>query len=140
MKTFQIFDIRSPRASIHESKTLSCTTTIPSDIIRSSSTLLSRRKESHISQSTTSGVSPTHTRLLLWTKQLCARLDSPVLHADSFALDMDNGASIRGTRLSTQSESGSILHHATPKGNEGPALVVFSGGTAFNSVAGVVLI
>ena len=40
-------------------------------------------------------------------------------------------------RLSNQSESGSFLHQASLKGHEGPALVVFSGGTAFNSVAGV---
>ena len=73
MKTIQCFDIKSPRAPIHQSKTLSCNTTIPSDIVRSGSALLSRRKESHITQSTTSGISPTHTRLLLWSKELCTR-------------------------------------------------------------------
>ena len=39
-------------------------------------------------------------------------------------------------RSSTQSEVAALAHQASLKGSEGPALVVFSGGTAFNSVAG----
>ena len=39
-------------------------------------------------------------------------------------------------RSSTQSEIAALAHQASLKGSEGPALVVFSGGTAFNSVAG----
>jgi hypothetical protein len=140
MKAFQCFEIRSPRAAIHQSKTLSCTTTVLSDIVRSNSTLHSRRKESHITQSNTSGTCPTYTRLFLGLSRFAQGLNLHVVHAETVALDMDNGASVRATRFSTQSESGSFLHHATPKGSEGPALVVFSGGTAFNSVAGVLLI
>ena len=50
---------------------------------------------------------------------------------------MDNRTVLDSMRSSIQSESGSLTHQASLKGHEGPALVVFSGGTAFNSVAGV---
>ena len=49
---------------------------------------------------------------------------------------MENGAFAHATRSSTQSEIAALAHQASLKGSEGPALVVFSGGTAFNSVAG----
>ena len=49
---------------------------------------------------------------------------------------MENGAFAHAMRSSTQSEIAALAHQASLKGSEGPALVVFSGGTAFNSVAG----
>ena len=49
---------------------------------------------------------------------------------------MENGAFAHAMRSSTQSEVAALAHQASLKGSEGPALVVFSGGTAFNSVAG----
>ncbi len=52
---------------------------------------------------------------------------------------MDNGSVFNAMRFSNHSESGSLMYQASLKGHEGPALVVFSGGTAFNSVAGVLL-
>lgn len=60
-------------------------------------------------------------------------------HAEPLSLEMDNGAFLRTSRLSTQSEGGPNMHRASLKGSQGPALVVFSGGTAFNSVAGMAL-
>ena len=64
---------------------------------------------------------------------------SDSLRAESLGHEMDNGAVLHALRFSNQSESGSIMHQASLKGQEGPALVVFSGGTAFNSVAGLLL-
>ncbi|CAL5229776.1 g13164 [Coccomyxa viridis] len=92
-------------------------------------------KTGHFSYNFTS-----HFKTIRPTVRRCKRL---VTHysahnssTESLAREMDNGSVFNAMRFSNHSESGSLMYQASLKGHEGPALVVFSGGTAFNSVAG----
>ncbi|CAK0784396.1 hypothetical protein CVIRNUC_007600 [Coccomyxa viridis] len=112
MKLPQCVDSNSPWAHPGIRKTCTCALSAPFDSIRPRERWPSRPTRHRTTQT-----------------GCCASQEPPTF-------DMENGAFAHAMRSSTQSEVAALAHQASLKGSEGPALVVFSGGTAFNSVAG----
>lgn len=138
MTTVKCWQYESRRAPVPKTEKSAYSPVAPLKSIWPVDSWAKRRAAGGIARSTSTGTVAA-AQTIKSSKDHDQAITNWVLHAGTPALEMDNGAFLRDMRFSNHSETPSLAPQTSLKGNEGPGLVVFSGGTAFNSVAGALL-